>query len=69
MASSGNKRDRATRQLPWPLVLIVAAIVLLGSITLLQWVLNTFAAVIKVSLIIVVMVALASWVYSAVTRR
>ena len=69
VASSGNKPKQANRQLPWPLVLIVASMVLLGAITLLQWVLNTFATVLKVSLMIVVMVALTSWVYSAVTRR
>ena len=69
MATSGNKPKDAFRRMPWPMVLIIASLVLLGVITLLQWVLTTFATILKLSLMIVLLVALASWVYSAVNRR
>ena len=51
------------------MVLIIASLVMLGAITMLQWVLNTFATILRLSLMIVILVALASWVYAAVNRR
>ncbi len=47
----------------------MAALLLLGTVTLLQWALNVLGAFIRVSLVIVIAVVLVSWVYSAVTRR
>ncbi len=66
---NANRRQTTSSRLPSPWLIIVAALVLLGAITLLQWALNLVGAFLRVSLVIVIIVVLVSWIYSTVARR
>ena len=69
MPSKSGRRASGSRRLPWPAVVVVAAVALLGAITLVQWVVAAFAGLIKVILLVVVVAALATWIVAAKARR
>lgn len=54
---------------PWPAVVIVAGLAVVGAVTMAQRILAIFSWLITLLMIIVVMVALAAWLVSERRRR
>ena len=64
-AKNPQKSDR----LPFPAVVLVAALAIFGAVTAVQWVLASLIGIIKFVLVLVVVVAAAGWVISAKANR
>ena len=65
MTSQAPSRTR----LPWPAVVIVGALAVIGAVTLVQWVIAIFAWLITLLMMIVVMVGLGYWLVAELRRR
>ncbi len=64
---AGESPDRRT--LPFPAVVVIAALAVFGAVTAVQWVLASILGLIKFALVIVVAIAAAGWVISAKANR
>lgn len=63
-----NKSTKAGR-LPFPAVVVIAALAVFGGITLVQWLVGSLADILKFGLFLVIIVAIGSWVVSAKGKR
>lgn len=55
--------------LPFPALVVLGALAILGAITLAQWALGTLLGLVRFAILIVVVVAIGAWVVSAKSRR
>lgn len=69
MVADAQERAEATRRLPWPARLVVAALAVVGAITLVQWVVAVFAWLVMVAVLMVVLLGLAFWVATEKRHR
>ena len=63
-----NKSAKASR-LPFPAVVLIAALAVFGGITLTQWLVGSLAGILKFVLFAVIIVAIGGWVVSAKGNR
>ena len=59
----------ARRKVPFPAVIVLGALAILGAITLVQWALAAFLGLIRVAILIVIVIAVGAWVVSAKANR
>ncbi len=55
--------------LPFPAVVVIAALAIFGAVTAVQWVLASLIGIIKFVLVVVVIVAAVGWVIAAKANR
>ena len=55
--------------LPFPAVIVLGALALLGGITLIQWALSTVLGLIRVAILIVVVIGVGAWIVSTKANR
>ncbi|MCY3850431.1 MAG: hypothetical protein OXF75_06480 [Acidimicrobiaceae bacterium] len=55
--------------LPFPALVVVAALAVLGMISLVQWLVGSLAGILKFGLFVLIVVAVASWVVSIKGKR
>ena len=55
--------------LPFPAVVVIAALAIFGGITLVQWLVGSLAGILKFGLFVVIVVAIGGWVLSIKGRR
>lgn len=67
-AGSMTKSTKAGR-MPFPAVVVIAALAVFGAVTLVQWVVGSLAGILKFGLFVVIIVAVGSWVVSAKGSR
>ena len=63
-----SKSTKAGR-MPFPAVLVIAALAVFGGVTLVQWLVGSLAGILKFGLFLVIVVAVGSWVVSAKGTR
>jgi len=63
-----NKSNEADR-IPFPAVVVIAALAVFGMVTLVQWLVGSFAGILRFGLFLVIIVAAGSWVVSAKGKR
>ena len=70
MAVEKRRSNRPARAgMPFPAVILMGALAILGAITLVQWALAAFLGLIRIAILIVVVVAVGAWVVSAKASR
>ena len=69
MVADAQESAEATRRLPWPARLVVAALAVVGAVTLVQWVVAVFAWLVMFAMLMLVLVGLAFWVAAEKRRR
>lgn len=67
-AEGMNESTRAGRK-PFPVVVIIAALVLFGLVTLTQWLISSLAGILKFAVFVVIIVAVGSWVVGLKGKR
>ncbi|MBT5139822.1 MAG: hypothetical protein HOM37_12270 [Acidimicrobiaceae bacterium] len=67
-ADSG-KDPQHSNGLPFPAIVLIAALTIFGAVTAVQWVLASLIGIIKFGLLLVVVVATIGWVISAKANR
>ena len=55
--------------MPFPALVVVAALAVLGMISLVQWLVGSLAGILKFGLFVLIVVAVASWVVSIKGKR
>lgn len=55
--------------LPFPAIVLIAALAIFGAVTAVQWVLASLIGIIKFGLVLVVVIAAIGWVISAKANR
>jgi len=55
--------------LPFPALVVVAALAVLGMISLVQWLVGSLAGILKFGLFVLIVVAVAGWVVSIKGKR
>lgn len=55
--------------MPFPAVIVLGALAILGAITLVQWALAAVLGLIRIAILIVIVVAVGAWVVSAKANR
>ncbi|MDE0066442.1 MAG: hypothetical protein OXN44_06180 [Acidimicrobiaceae bacterium] len=55
--------------LPFPALVVVAALAVFGMITLVQWLVGSLAGILKFGLFVLIAVAIAGWVVSIKGKR
>lgn len=63
------QNPRRTGGLPFPAIVVIAALAVFGAVTAVQWVLASLIGIIKFGLVLVVIVAAVGWVISAKANR
>jgi len=63
-----SKSDSASG-LPFPALIVVAALAVFGMITLVQWLVGSLAGILKFGLFVLIVVAIAGWVVSIKGKR
>lgn len=70
MAIEKSRSGRPARgPMPFPAVIVLGALAILGAITLVQWALSALLGLIRFAILIVVVVAVGAWVVSAKANR
>lgn len=70
MAIEQSRPGRAARRkVPFPAVIVLGALAILGAITLVQWALAAVLGLIRIAILIVIVVAVGAWVVSAKANR
>lgn len=67
-SDSGKDPQRSDR-LPFPAIVLIAALAIFGAVTAVQWVLASLIGIIKLGLVLVVVAAAVGWVISAKANR
>ncbi len=65
---SMNRSDDASR-LPFPAVVVIAALTVFGLITMVQWLVGSIATILRFGLFLLIVLAIGSWLLSAKSRR
>ena len=55
--------------MPFPAVVVIAALAVFGAVVLIQWVVGALAGILKFGLFLVIILAVGSWVVSAKGKR
>ena len=55
--------------MPFPAVVVIAALAAFGAVTLAQWAVGSLAGILKFGLFLVIILAVGSWVVSAKAKR
>ena len=63
------KTPQKSDGLPFPAIVLIAALAIFGAVTAVQWVLASLIGIIKFVLVLVVIVAAVGWVIAAKANR
>lgn len=63
-----SKSSNASR-LPFPAVVVIAALAVFGVITIVQWLVGSLAGILKFGLFVLIVVAIAGWVINVKGKR
>ena len=55
--------------LPFPAVVVIAALAVFGVITIVQWLVGSLAGILKFGLFVLIVVAIAGWVINVKGKR
>ena len=69
MSTDSRERAEKTGRLPWPALLVLVALAVVGAVTLVQWVVAVFAWLVMFAMLMLVLVGLAFWVATEKRRR
>lgn len=70
MKYPGNmSKSGSASGLPFPALVVVAALAVFGMITLVQWLVGSLAGILKFGLFVLIAVAIAGWVVSIKGKR
>ena len=67
-AKNMSKSSKASG-LPFPAVVVIAALAVFGVITIVQWLVGSFAGILKFGLFVLIVVAIAGWVINVKGKR
>ena len=67
-ARNMSKSSSASR-LPFPAVVVIAALAVFGVITIVQWLVGSLAGILKFGLFVLIVVAIAGWVINVKGKR
>ncbi len=67
--ANSAQNPRRSGSLPFPAIVVIAALAVFGAVTAVQWVLASLIGIIKFGLVLVVIVAAVGWVISAKANR
>lgn len=62
-------RSTEADRMPFPAVVVIAALAVFGAVVLIQWVVGALAGILKFGLFLVIILAVGSWVVSAKGKR
>lgn len=69
MAIERKKQAPQRRGLPRPARVLIGALAVFGTITLVQWIIVSLLGIIKLALLVVVIVAVAGWIINTKSAR
>ena len=67
-AKNMSKSSKASG-LPFPAVVVIAALAVFGVITMVQWLVGSLAGILKFGLFVLIVVAMAGWVINVKGKR
>ncbi len=67
-AKDMSKSSKASG-LPFPAVVVIAALAVFGVITIVQWLVGSLAGILKFGLFVLIVVAMAGWVINVKGKR
>ena len=67
-AGNMSKSSKASG-LPFPAVVVIAALAVFGVITMVQWLVGSLAGILKFGLFVLIVVAMAGWVINVKGKR
>ena len=67
-AKNMSKSSKASG-LPFPAVVVIAALAVFGVITIVQWLVGSLAGILKFGLFVLIVVAIAGWVINVKGKR
>ncbi len=67
-ARNMSKSSKASG-LPFPAVVVIAALAVFGVITIVQWLVGSLAGILKFGLFVLIVVAIAGWVINVKGKR
>ncbi len=67
-AKDMSKSSKASG-LPFPAVVVIAALAVFGVITMVQWLVGSLAGILKFGLFVLIVVAMAGWVINVKGKR
>ncbi len=67
-AKNMSKSTKASG-LPFPAVVVIAALAVFGVITIVQWLVGSLAGILKFGLFVLIVVAMAGWVINVKGKR
>ena len=67
-AKNMSKSSKASG-LPFPAVVVIAALAVFGVITIVQWLVGSLAGILKFGLFVLIVVAMAGWVINVKGKR
>lgn len=67
--SRNMSKSSSASGLPFPALVVVAALAVFGVITLVQWLVGSLAGILKFGLFVLIVVAIAGWVVSIKGKR
>ena len=67
-AKDMSKSSKASG-LPFPAVVVIAALAVFGVITMVQWLVGSLAGILKFGLFVLIVVAIAGWVINVKGKR
>ena len=67
-ARNMSKSSKASG-LPFPAVVVIAALAVFGVITIVQWLVGSLAGILKFGLFVLIVVAMAGWVINVKGKR
>ena len=67
--AKGMSKSSKASGLPFPAVVVIAALAVFGVITIVQWLVGSLAGILKFGLFVLIVVAMAGWVINVKGKR